>query len=54
MTTVQRKKRGVVELPVSKCADLADLVCIIKIRGHKTLELTFRTFHVIFEGMVCV
>jgi hypothetical protein len=51
-TTVQRKIRGIVELPVSKCPDLADLVCITKIRVNETLELTFRAFHVIFEGMV--
>ena len=52
-TTMQKEKRRVVKLPVSKCSDLVDLACILKIRGHNLLELTFREFHVHFEAMVC-
>ena len=51
--TTQKEQRGVVILLVSKCLDLVDLVGILKIRGHKLLELTFVEFHVHFEAMVC-
>ena len=40
-TTMQKEKRGVVELPVSKCPDLVDLAYISKIRGPILLKLTF-------------
>ena len=51
-TTMQKEKRGVVKLPVL-CPDLVNLACILKIRGYKLLELTFREFHIHLEAMAC-